>query len=136
MKDLKTKTRFIELRAEGHSYAKIASELQIAKQTLINWSRELKEELHNHRTIRWNSILEGYKLSEDQRLVVLAQNLKRVSEELETRALSEVSTDKLILLSARLSADLDDLMSQMTFRRGSSLREVDVLFGGKDEWKS
>ena len=43
MEILETKHRFIELRAKGYSFDKIALELNKAKQTLIDWSRELKE---------------------------------------------------------------------------------------------
>jgi transcriptional regulator len=42
-----SKQRFIELRAKGWSFDKIAKELDKAKQTLINWSKELQDEIAN-----------------------------------------------------------------------------------------
>ena len=40
MKDQQTVQQFIELRARGISFAKIAQQLGVAKSTLVNWSRE------------------------------------------------------------------------------------------------
>ena len=47
MKDTETKNRFIELRAQGWSYSRIAAELKTCKQTLINWSRDFSIEIDN-----------------------------------------------------------------------------------------
>ena len=38
MKDLETQQRFVQLRAQGLSFARIAQELDVATGTLINWS--------------------------------------------------------------------------------------------------
>ena len=43
MELLQTKERFIELRAKGWSFDKIAKETGKAKQTLIDWSKELQD---------------------------------------------------------------------------------------------
>lgn len=37
--------KFIELRAEGHSFDEIAKRVQISKPTLIKWSKEFKEQI-------------------------------------------------------------------------------------------
>ena len=42
---LDQKLRFVELRASGYSYLKIAKELRVSKGTLANWSRELAAEM-------------------------------------------------------------------------------------------
>jgi len=39
MKSNETKTRFVELRAQGLPLAKIAAEIKVNKTTLINWDR-------------------------------------------------------------------------------------------------
>jgi transposase-like protein len=43
METIETKRRFIELRAKGYSFDKIAKELGKAKQTLLDWSRDLRD---------------------------------------------------------------------------------------------
>lgn len=45
MEILETKQQFIELRAKGWSFDKIAKKLGKAKQTLIDWSKELDKDI-------------------------------------------------------------------------------------------
>jgi orotate phosphoribosyltransferase-like protein len=59
MKDLAVKEQFVELRARGWSFDRIAKELKVSKQTLINWSRELVLEISNRRAIERESLLAG-----------------------------------------------------------------------------
>ena len=49
MKDLQTKEKFIELRARGLSFNKIAEEIEVSKPTLLKWSSEFSEEIANRR---------------------------------------------------------------------------------------
>ena len=51
MKPIETKHNFIKLRAKGNSFDKIAKELGVAKQTLIDWSKEFEEEIANLKAI-------------------------------------------------------------------------------------
>ena len=55
MEILETKEKFIELRAKGWSFDKIAKELGKAKQTLINWSKELEDEIDNLKALERRS---------------------------------------------------------------------------------
>ena len=45
------KSRFIYLRAKGHSYARLAKELGIPKGTLVNWNTELEAEVAQARSV-------------------------------------------------------------------------------------
>ena len=47
MKDQKLKEEFLVLRVQGLSFEKIAGQLKVSKQTLINWSREFRYEISN-----------------------------------------------------------------------------------------
>ncbi len=40
MKDQETIQKFIELRSQGWTYARLMAELNVSKPTLINWSRK------------------------------------------------------------------------------------------------
>lgn len=68
MKDLKIKEKFIQMRAKGLSFDKIAEEVGVTKTTLITWSKELKIEIANMRTIELDSLLEQYYISKQQRI--------------------------------------------------------------------
>jgi len=45
------KRRFVELRAKGYSYARIAKELRVSKGTLTAWNIELEAEIAKVRTV-------------------------------------------------------------------------------------
>jgi transposase-like protein len=96
MEILETKHRFIELRAKGYSFDKIALELNKAKQTLIDWSRELKEEIEIRKATELELIYESYFLLKKSRLQSLGDILLRIETEIGQRSLSTIPTDKLL----------------------------------------
>ena len=96
MEILETKHRFIELRAKGYSFDKIALELNTAKQTLIAWSRELKEEIEIRKATELELIYESYFLLKKSRLQSLGDILLRIETEIGQRSLSTIPTDKLL----------------------------------------
>lgn len=96
MEILETKHRFIELRAKGYSFDKIAMELNKAKQTLIDWSRELKEEIEIRKATELELIYESYFLLKKSRLQSLGDILLRIETEIGQRSLSTIPTDKLL----------------------------------------
>ena len=49
MHDEKTVQRFIELRSQGWPFARIATELNVSKPTLIHWSRNHQFQIQNLR---------------------------------------------------------------------------------------
>ncbi len=56
MADSKTIERFIELRAKGLSFDKIAKDLGKAKQTLIDWSKDYQEEIANLKALELETL--------------------------------------------------------------------------------
>lgn len=96
MEILETKHRFIELRAKGYSFDKIALELNKAKQTLIDWNRELKEEIEIRKATELELIYESYFLLKKSRLQSLGDILLKIETEIGQRSLSTIPTDKLL----------------------------------------
>lgn len=101
MEDLKTRGSFIELRAKGLSFDKIARQLQKSKQTLIDWSKEYEEEIANLKAVELEALYEEYFLSKEKRIERFGKMLQRIEKELETRNLSDVETDKLLELAGK-----------------------------------
>lgn len=95
MKDQEIKLRFIDLRAQGMSYDKIARELEVSKQTLIKWSKECETKIANLKAIEMESLQERYNLTKSKRIEFLGIKLAAVQTELENRDLKDVPTDKL-----------------------------------------
>jgi DNA-binding XRE family transcriptional regulator len=107
MKDQPTKERFIELRANGWSFDRIAKELKVSKQTLVAWSKELTLEIANLRAIELEALQEKYFLLKGKRIELFGEKLKTIREELDKRNLKDVPTEKLFDLLLKCFAVLE-----------------------------
>jgi transposase-like protein len=123
MELLETKKRFIELRAQGYSFDKIAKELGKAKQTLIDWSKELQEEIANQKALELEALQEEFFLLKESRLRTLGQLLDKVRAEVMSRDLSDVATDKLLDLYLKYSNQVKEEIVEPTFRSSEELQE-------------
>ena len=100
--------QFIEYRAKGWSFAKIARKLKVAKGTLANWSRELEEEIASLKAMELEALYERYYLLREGRIKLLGQQLRKIQRELKSRDLADVPTDKLLELQLRYQEKLLD----------------------------
>jgi transcriptional regulator len=107
-KDLETKTKFIELRAKGHSYDRISKELNTSKQTLIDWSKEFETEIADLKRTELESLHETVLLIQRQQVEMLIEFLKKVNAELVTRDLKNVPTDKLLIMFLKCLSVLNE----------------------------
>lgn len=98
--------RFIELRAQGWSLARIAGELKLSKTTLSNWSQELEAEIAGLKAIELESLQEQYFLLKEGRLRLLGELVEKLRQEALSRDLSTVATEKLLDLLLRYHAEL------------------------------
>ena len=106
MKTVEDKQRFVELRAKGLSFERIAEELKVSKPTLIKWSEELFHEVQEAEFYELENLLENYKLMRKQRFENYCKILSSALAELESRAaagkLQEVPTEKLLNMAEQL----------------------------------
>ena len=105
VKDQETILQFIHLRAQGWTFARIATELKVSKPTLIGWSRQHQFEIQNLRAIETEALAEKCLASRQQRWEQLGRDLRRVHEELAKRDLSDIPTARLLTQAARLRAE-------------------------------
>jgi DNA-binding XRE family transcriptional regulator len=124
----KTKQQFVELRAEGMSYDKIAKKLKVSKTTLIAWSREHEVDIDNLRTIATESLQERYKVGQQHRLELWSEQLEMVRQELKTRGLGDIPTPKLIELLDTLSQKLKDEAVSVRFKSEPYIKNEIVDF--------
>ncbi|HEX3036804.1 MAG TPA: helix-turn-helix domain-containing protein [Thermodesulfobacteriota bacterium] len=106
MKDQSVKEKFIELRAKGLSYARISETLQVSKQTLVKWARGFECEISNLRQIEYEALQEQYYVAKAQRVALLAEQLKRIREEITGRSLKDVPTSQLLVLFLKILSTL------------------------------
>lgn len=123
MEKLETKQRFIELRAQGWSFDKIAKELGKAKQTLIDWSKELSEEIANSRALELEALYEKHYLLKESRVQIFGELLDKLREEILKRDLSDLPTDKLLDLYLKYSNQAKEEIIEPSFRSSEELQE-------------
>ena len=120
---LETKERFIELRAKGWSFDKIAKELGKAKQTLIDWSKELQDEIANRKALELEALYETYYLLKENRLQTFGAMLTKIKTEVESRDLSDVPTDKLLDLFLKYNSQVKEEVIEPIFKTSKEIKE-------------
>jgi transposase len=122
------KSRFILLRAKGHSYARIAKELGVSKGTLVNWNTELEEEIALGRRVELEALQEEFFLLKEGRIRLLGEQLKTIQAEIGKRDLSKVKTDKLMELLLRYFGELkgEYVKTSERTRIGTKLNSSDI----------
>lgn len=83
---------FIQLRAQGLSFSKIAERLNVSKQTLIKWSGKFKEEIHSLRAIEIEGLIYQYDEADKMRLEKLLKLKQRILKEIENRDFKDCKT--------------------------------------------
>ena len=135
MNDMATKERFIELRAEGRSYADIAAELNISKPTLIAWGKELQKEVANARTLRLDMLFEKYAVAKAKRVEVFGKRLDTILAELDTRNLANVPTGALLKLALEYGDRLKAESAPLTMQGEDRPFDMDaVLSTTRETW--
>lgn len=124
MKDTKTKEKFIELRAQGLSYQKIATQLQISKQTAINFARELHYEISNLKALELDALYQKHFLTTRARLELFSEQLANIRKEVNKRSLVSVPTERLFDLYFKL------LMSMNEEKERLIIKSMEDVFNG------
>jgi len=63
------------MRAEGRTLSAIAKELGIARNTAVNWSRELSEEIAAIKAFKTEEMIEKYRMTKEKRIEVYGNRL-------------------------------------------------------------
>lgn len=120
---LETKQQFIELRAQGWSFDKIAKELGRAKQTLIDWSKELSDEIANLKALELEALYESHYLMKEHRLKTFGAMLTKITTEIQKRDLSDVPTDKLLDLLLKYNSQVRDEIIDPTYKSSQEIED-------------
>lgn len=123
MESIETKERFIELRAKGWSFDKIAKELGKAKQTLIDWSKELQDEVANRKALELEALYETYYLLKENRLQTFGGLLNKIKDEVLSRDLSDVPTDKLLDLFLKYNSQIKEEIVEPIYKTSLEIYE-------------
>jgi hypothetical protein len=122
METVGTKQKFIELRAQGYSYDKIATKLKKSKQALIDWNNEYKEEIANRKALELEALQEQFFLLKEHRLRAFGETLQKIKKEIDKRTLKDVSTDKLLDLYTKYYLLLKEEIVEPVFKTTGELQ--------------
>ena len=107
MHDENTVQRFIELRAQGKTYARLMTELNVSKPTLIGWSRKHQFQIQNLKAIELEALGEKWLASVADRVNALGGQLRAVEAELKQRSVGELTTPQLYALARSLRRQIE-----------------------------
>ena len=107
MHDENTVQRFIELRAQGWTYARLMTELNVSKPTLIAWSRKHQFQIQNLKTIELEALGEKWLASTTDRVNALGEQLRKVEAALGQRDVGELTTPQLHALARSLRRQIE-----------------------------
>ena len=101
-----TRHRFLELRSQGWSLARIATEIGVSKPTLIQWQRQLEREITDLKSVELEALQERLLASHEEELSRLASHLSRVEAILAERNLKVLSTEYLFCMAGALRSQI------------------------------
>ena len=107
--------RFIELRAQGCTYARLTTELNVSKPTLIAWSRKHQFQIQNLRTIELEALADKWLASVSDRVKALGEQLRRVEAEIAGRNPGDLTTAQLFTLARGLRRQIEQATGPVQF---------------------
>ena len=112
MKSIDDKMKFVELRASGMSYRKIAAETGISRDTLRKWNNELQDEIEAEKAEKIREIRSAFAADRESRLERLAQVLQRLDDAIDAADFSQMPPDKLLTCRALYAANLEKALPE------------------------
>ena len=101
--------KFIQLRADGLSYEKIAVRMGISKWTLINWGRKYEAEIAELKSERLEALQEQYCISVESKVKMWGRIVNDLKAELDNSRLSKVAPDKLFNMLLKAQGKLEQV---------------------------
>ncbi len=106
------KEEFLKKRVlEGKSFDTISRELGVSKNTLLKWSKELKEEIETLENSEKERLIEQYKVSSLARLEAMLELREKILQEIKNRDLEKIPLTYLLKALFDIEALLDDNLS-------------------------
>ena len=115
MKDQEIVEKFIELRAQGWTYARLVTELNVSKPTLIAWSRKHQFQIQNLKAIELEALREKWLVSVTERVNALGEQLRQIEAELAKRDPAELSTPQLFAQARSLRRQIEQATGPVQF---------------------
>jgi transposase len=115
------------LRAKGISYEKISVEIGVSKRTLINWGKDLSYEISNAHALELEALQDEFYMLKERRIKLFGEKLKAISEEIETRDLSDIHTEKLFDLFFKMYRLLEKEAVDVEYLSEEEIKEREAI---------
>lgn len=135
MHDANTIQRFIELRAQGWSFARLMTELNVSKPTLIAWSRKHQFQIQNLKAIELEALGEKWLASVTDRVNGLGEQLRQVEAELVQRNVGDLTTPQLFALARNLRRQIAQATGPVGFTVPANEIPADEYHEQVQDWQ-
>lgn len=126
------KEQFIQKRVlEGKSFDTISKELGVSKPTLINWSKELEDEIINLENFEKEKLIEKYKVSKKARLESILELREKIQNEIKSRDLKETPFASLMKYLMDIEKLIDEGLD-LRFYTGNTKSLIEADFTKKE----
>jgi len=113
MKSLSVREKFIELRANGLSFENISSEINVSKNTLIEWQKKYNSEINNLKFFNIDMMLSKHYISKEVRVNFFLEEMNKIIQEIKSRDYKTIQTKDLFLIlngiNEKLTNELDSV---------------------------
>ena len=113
---------FIELRAQGLSYAAISEKINVSKPTLLGWANEFDYLIKEQRACELQALLDRYNVAKMARVDTFAKLLSAVQSEIDgvikDKMLGSIPVEKLLAMALSLDKRLQDEVANNTLQVG------------------
>ena len=116
MRTQKELSKFIVLRSNGWSLAKISKHLNIPKTTLFRWEEKNADTIHLLKYIQLEKIQERYVPSYEEQLKDTHEHLQRIQAALKEQDYRRMSPEFLLQMNFQLQTRLDKIRQQVPLR--------------------
>ncbi|MDP3301966.1 MAG: hypothetical protein Q8S36_08385 [Sulfuricurvum sp.] len=107
--------KFLQLRASGMSYDKIAIELKTSKPTLIQWGRLFKDELNDMKFQSLATLKEMYQFTVKAKYEQLLKHLKKIDDAIENFDFTGATLKDLATVRNDIIGQLEKIEKQSVF---------------------
>jgi chemotaxis regulatin CheY-phosphate phosphatase CheZ len=107
--------QFLQLRADGLSFDKIAAKLKVSKQTLIQWSKLFASEINDLKFQSLADLKEQYKFNQRAKYEQLLKHLEKIDKSIEAADLSTASIKELIQVRNDIAGQLERIEAKTSF---------------------
>ncbi len=122
------KEKFIELKAFGLSFDKIAAAINVSKPTLLKWSQEFEKEIAAEEYIKAEALVQKHRLYRQTRFEDAVEELARIRAAIKSKDLSKVNITVLLEMEKQhkeeIATMVADLRKYAGLNRDGQKREV------------